>query len=364
MTSRFRFFQAAALVAGSSVLLVNSAQAQAPTLVACIGDSITQNSGWCEDLGTLLGADYQTQNFGVSGTTLLKMGDHPYWDTAQFTQSHDFNPNIVVIMLGTNDSKPQNWTYKDQFATDYAALIDSYRAVPSVASVYLNLPPPAGTNGFNISGTVIENEVVPLVRQVAMTKQTGLIDVFSAFGGHNFDPSLYGSAGDQVHPNGAGAQVIANTVYDALMAPPLVDAGAAGSAGQSAGGASGGQAGSASPGGSGGGGGASAGAGGVANPVNGGTAGVVASGGVATASGGGGTTGGTVATGGAAVAGSTSAGGNSGGSAGASSVASPNKSSCACNLRERTSGPALWLLVASLGIASRIRRKGRVAPRP
>jgi lysophospholipase L1-like esterase len=204
----------------------------AQTKVACVGDSITQNSGWCEDLGTLLGAEYSVGNYGLSGATLLKMGDHPYWDTTQYTQGHDFAPNIVVIMLGTNDSKPQNWTYKDQFTTDYAALIETYRALASAPEIYICRPPPAGTNGFGISGTVIETEMLPLVDGLAVSENTGLIDIFTAFGGHDFDPALFGSPGDQVHPNGAGAQVIADTVYAALTAPPMMDAGAGGAGGE------------------------------------------------------------------------------------------------------------------------------------
>jgi MYXO-CTERM domain-containing protein len=50
--------------------------------------------------------------------------------------------------------------------------------------------------------------------------------MFAAFGGHDFDKTLFGSAGDQVHPGGAGAQRIADTVYAALVAP--VDGGAGG----------------------------------------------------------------------------------------------------------------------------------------
>ena len=132
--------------------------------------------------GRFLGNAYTTNNYGVSGTTLLKKGDVPYWNTQQFTDSHTVNPNIVVIMLGTNDSKPQNWgTHSGEYATDYEALIDSYTVLASHPRIFLNLPPPAGTNGFGISGTIIENEILPLVRQTATKKGTGLIDIFSAF---------------------------------------------------------------------------------------------------------------------------------------------------------------------------------------
>jgi lysophospholipase L1-like esterase len=181
-----------------------------------VGDSITANSGWSGDLGKRLGPNYLANNYGVGGTTLLKMGDLPYWNTQAFVQSHASGPGIVVIMLGTNDSKPQNWgAHKAAFVGDYEALIDTYAALPSHPKIFLNLCPPSGnTNAYAISGTVIENEIVPLIRQVAAAKGVGIIDVFSAFGGHDFDPTLYGA--DQVHPNAAGAQRIADTVSTAL----------------------------------------------------------------------------------------------------------------------------------------------------
>jgi lysophospholipase L1-like esterase len=190
-----------------------------PIKVAGVGDSITQLSQWPQKLGTLLGAGYTATNYGVSGTTLLKKGDSPYWNTTAFTQSHTDNPDIVVIMLGTNDSKPFNWNpHKGDFVGDYEALIDSYTELPSHPKVYLNLCPPAGTNGYMIDGTVIANEILPLIKQVAMAKGLPTIDVYDAFGGAHLDPSLYGSAADLVHPNDKGGMVIAETVYAALTA--------------------------------------------------------------------------------------------------------------------------------------------------
>jgi MYXO-CTERM domain-containing protein len=217
---------------GVLIALLSPTLTQGAIKVACVGDSITQNSGWCEALGTKLGSEYQASNFGVSGTTLLKAGDSPYWTSAKFTPSHDFAPNIVVIMLGTNDSKPRNWSQKAAFVTDYAALIDSYASLATHPSIYINLPPPAGTNTYSISGTVIANEIIPLIRQVATNKQLPIIDIFTAFGGNKFDASLYG-AQDQVHPNSKGAQVICDVVYNALIASRPSGAGGAGSGGVS-----------------------------------------------------------------------------------------------------------------------------------
>lgn len=202
------------------------------TKVACVGDSITQSSGWCEALGTKLGTTHTVNNFGVSGTTLMKSGDSPYWECDKFAPSHEFAPDIVVIMLGTNDSKPQNWSHRSEFVADYEALIASYTALSSDPQIYACLPPGAGTNSYSISGTVIESEVIPLIRQAASNQSIPVIDIYTAFGGDRLDTSLFGSTNDQVHPNAKGAQVISDTVYKALT----TNAGSAGAGSSGAGG--------------------------------------------------------------------------------------------------------------------------------
>jgi MYXO-CTERM domain-containing protein len=312
--------------------------AHAATIVACVGDSITAGA-WPGKLGTLLGSNYTVNNYGVSGTTLLKNGDFPYWNTGQFTQSHTVMPNIVVIMLGTNDSKPQNWdTHKGEYAGDYEALIDSYTVLASKPRIFLNLPPPAGTNGFNISGTIIENEILPLVRQTAIKKGVGLIDVFSAFGGHNFDPSLYGSTTDQVHPGDKGAQRIADTVYAALIAPPDAGTSAKDAAAESAA-----KDASTAPEASGGSGGSAAGSGGAGGaPGSGGSAGSQASAGSAGTS---------------ATTGSDGAGGTS--SASTSPPPAADEGSCGCRIATVPSDRAALWVVALLGVIVTRRRRTR-----
>jgi hypothetical protein len=191
----------------------------------------------------------------VSGTTLLSnVGQPSFSSSAQYQPSHDFAPNIVVIMLGTNDSASRNWDAgKDHFVKDYGVLIDSYTSLASKPMVFLNTPPPASDdNMFTISGTTIEKEINPLIKQVAMMKMSPLVDVWAAFGG---DVQKIGSF-DGVHPGDAGQMTIADTVYMAIKSPmvPGGSAGTGGSAG-SAGSASagrGGAGGSANTGGAGG----------------------------------------------------------------------------------------------------------------
>ena len=84
--------------------------------IACVGNSITDGNAMSSKsdsypmaLGRYLGAGYDVRNCGKSGTTMLKNGDYSYWNEQLFDDAINFNPNIVTIMLGTNDSKPQNW---------------------------------------------------------------------------------------------------------------------------------------------------------------------------------------------------------------------------------------------------------------
>jgi acyl-CoA thioesterase I len=354
------FFFVTALVA----CLGFSRVASAVTKVACVGDSITQRSGWCEDLGTLLGPNYAVQNDGLSGTTLLKAGDNPYWNCTQFASSKAFAPDIVIIMLGTNDSKPQNWAKGANFEADYKALIAVYQALPSLPRVLLNICPPAGVNSYNISGTVIENEVIPLIKKVAADTCVGLIDVFSAMGGHTLNASYF-SATDQVHPNAAGAQKIADTVYAALQAdradagrcvPVAADAGLLDASSEAAKDAQPAadvmqpqdSAGSAGAGGSTG----AAGAGGTSGA---GAGGATAAGGSSGASGAGGAAG-TTWTGGGAGAPPV---GGSAGTTGSTNAAAPaeNAGNCNCSFASRPNGRWAAVLLSLVALVRRSRRR-------
>jgi acyl-CoA thioesterase-1 len=204
--------------------------ALAQTKVACIGDSITAlPSSWCGDLSTKLGAGYNVSNFGVSGTNLEKNVGQPYWDSAQYQPSHDFAPDIVIIMLGTNDAQPTVWSAgMSHFVADYDALLDSYTSLASHPTPYIILPTPIGYSPFGHTGALIPDAIIPDIKQVAMMKGVTTIDAFTAFGGTTadagaFNTSLYGPS-DQVHPNAQGQQIICDLVYDALtsMSSPNV----------------------------------------------------------------------------------------------------------------------------------------------
>ena len=194
------------------------ADEKTPTRVACIGDSITVGAGtksprsnsYPAQLGRMLGSSYAVLNFGVSGTTMLKQGDHPYWKTGQLKKALDSNPDIVVIMLGTNDTKPQNWKFKDQYAPDYKAMIDQFKTLDSHPKIFICLPPVVPKTGnFGINEEGVE-EQIPLLRKLAEKEHVNVIDNYTPLKGN--DDLLP----DNVHPNNQGATLLAKGVYKGI----------------------------------------------------------------------------------------------------------------------------------------------------
>jgi lysophospholipase L1-like esterase len=199
----------------------------APVKVACIGNSITSGSiagvnPYPVHLAKLLGAAYQVENEGVSGTTLLKKGDSPYWTKGRLAQALAFKPSIITIKLGTNDTKPQNWKYKSEFAADLNALLDTLGTISPKPVIWLCLPVPAwpvnGTNSYGIDGTTMTNEVIPIIKQVAADRKLKTIDLHT--------PMLGMSAhfADGVHPDSVGQDSIAHIIYHALTAVTALEA--------------------------------------------------------------------------------------------------------------------------------------------
>jgi len=186
--------------------------------IACIGNSITQGGGtltnvytknWPVQLRDLLGKGYYTENLGVSGRTLLKSGDYPWWNEAQYQYTFKFQPDIVLIKLGTNDSKPYNWNAV-KYKTDYLALIDSLRKMKNPPLIYISTPAKAYSSAFDISDNVISSEIIPILREVSKEKMVALIDMYKATTGMSSDLP------DGIHPNDNGAKVIATKFKEAI----------------------------------------------------------------------------------------------------------------------------------------------------
>lgn len=184
--------------------------------VACVGDSITQGSGaaagksYPSQLQEMLGNGWEVGNFGVSGRTLLRKGDFPYWKEAAYQKALDFKPDAVIIMLGTNDSKSQNWKHKDEFEADYRDLVKSFQALKPAPRVYICRPvpvPDGGNFGINEAGV---QEQMPILAKLSAELNAGIIDMYAALDGK---PQLLP---DHVHPNTEGATEMAKAAAKVL----------------------------------------------------------------------------------------------------------------------------------------------------
>jgi lysophospholipase L1-like esterase len=242
------------LLAAGAALSASRAAAQArlPTHVACVGDSITAGyaasssaAAYPSVLQTMFGASVQVRNFGHSGATMTTTGDLPYQSQPEYTAATSFVSGAgatsvvdVIIMLGTNDSKSQNWmtgtgTRAQQLVTDCSALVDHFATLPTHPVVYLALPPRAWANSYGISGTIIHDQILPLIRQVAAAKAVPVIDVDTPTASH---PELFP---DGVHPNDTGYALVAQVMHDGLLTAAGGQGGAGGGGGSGAGGAGG-----------------------------------------------------------------------------------------------------------------------------
>lgn len=177
--------------------------------VACVGDSITINTRYPNDLGTLLGVNYTVGNFGVGRTTISLDFNKPYVHQPAFHDALNFQPDIVVIMLGTNDGYLSE-EQRSNFTSDYETLVTPFEELSSEPEIYLVIPPPVFNNTMGLPAAVIENDVIPLVNQTANDLNLPLIDVHTPLLGHSEDFS------DGVHPNNHGSEIIASQIYDAI----------------------------------------------------------------------------------------------------------------------------------------------------
>lgn len=196
------------------------------TKIACVGNSITEGMGASsgsynypsllqQNLGT---TGYEVRNFGASGRTLLKQGKEfdgspsSYWTHERYQNALNYQPDIVIIKLGTNDAKNINWSnLKNQFKSDYIDMVNSFKNLPSKPKIYVCYPIPLyGPGNWINNDNVITDEMMPLIQQVANETGSTIIDLHTPFSGKSY------LADDKVHPNNKGYSFLAYLVAKAI----------------------------------------------------------------------------------------------------------------------------------------------------
>lgn len=216
---------------GLSGQYVNEDVKEGQVKVACIGDSITYGHGiedWEENhypaqLQKLLGDEYHVANFGSSGACVNPDGDQPYKDREVYQDSIAYDADIIVFMLGSNDSKPGNWENIDAFMEDYMALVDTYLENEKEPQVFIGLcaeahytedmDPSTGIARFDIRPAIVDEIVERLsLMPTSSLYPFSVIDIHGLTEGH---PEWFEV--DGIHPNADGAKAIAEVVAEAIQ---------------------------------------------------------------------------------------------------------------------------------------------------
>ena len=186
--------------------------------LACVGDSITWgftivNRGkysYPAVLQQLLGEGFEVRNFGHNDAAARFDADTPYVSKKAYRDSLAWEPDIVLLMLGTNDTKPWNWN-PGIFREDYLRLVQSYLSLPSSPRVVLVAP----IRIFKLipvtilNPDVLEEGVRPAIRDIAAQLHLQLVDLSDLFDSARL-------CRDGVHPQRDGARLLAETLFKAV----------------------------------------------------------------------------------------------------------------------------------------------------
>ena len=175
----------------------------------------------------MLGGNYVVKNFGKGSRSVCNKIDgnvnYKYTEfvgtyagngasTAEssiYADSLACNPDIVTIMLGTNDRLYINDAAKQaEFKEAYTAMIDDYQALETNPEIYIVLPPIAdsGTN------TTIKTYMYPILQEIAKEQDVNLVDMHLA-GPQKTDTNIWS---DSVHFSVKGYRLIAEALAKAI----------------------------------------------------------------------------------------------------------------------------------------------------
>ncbi len=174
-----------------------------PDLVVCLGDSIT--AGYRCD-----GAPYPTQLAAMSGKTVRNMGVPGARTSAgvsKITSALACKPGYVCILYGANDAIKEGGSSANSVKESLRAMITACKENKSIPIIATTPPMIRGHSIFDGGARTI-NEAI---RSLADEEGVRLVDLYPAFEGGE----VY-IGDDGLHPNAAGAALIAQKFNDEL----------------------------------------------------------------------------------------------------------------------------------------------------
>lgn len=190
-------------------------------LVICVGDSITYGQGVMRSrdtdgypalLASLMGDDWRVANYGLPNRTLQSTGNMPYTAEKHYEESLTQDADVVILMLGSNDSKPDFWD-AERYEEEYIAFIRQYQNMESQPMVYIMVPPAIfleTPDSGDCSDEIVREALAPILARISEETGAGLIDLYALTQEH---PEWYA---DGLHPTKEGNQAIAQKICSAI----------------------------------------------------------------------------------------------------------------------------------------------------
>lgn len=202
--------------------------------IAFLGDSITygyktsdpETMSYPAQLNEMLENRYAIGNFGKNAAYVLDAEDkfnvkkdakdRSYRYTEEYLKSKEYNPDVVIIMLGINDIRSiyALTEAQDDFVDTLASLASEYNEQESVKKVYI------ATSIINHSSTTFIKEfadgpLAELQKKAAEKGNFEVIDIYEMTKDKLSNSDFFDD--DNIHLNEKGYKIIAEAFYNFLI---------------------------------------------------------------------------------------------------------------------------------------------------
>jgi alpha-L-fucosidase 2 len=194
--------------------------AQAPKkIIACVGNSITYGvllddrevNAYPSVLQRLLGQDYQVVNLGKPGAHLMKGS---YTKSPEYHKLFTLHPDIIIVKLGTNDSRNDFKMTKEDMAktfyTDYCQMVDSMKTL--TPNIWLCVPTYPFGGKWKARNHTLKTILRPVIKRVAKNKGLKVIDLYKKI---DRKASFYKP--DGIHLTEEGYDAMARYIFKAIQ---------------------------------------------------------------------------------------------------------------------------------------------------
>ena len=199
--------------------------------VACVGDSITYGTNSSDPsmqnyptyLQRMLGYGYYVEKYGAPGHSLIETDTSSFLKHEYFQKSANAAPDVVIVMLGTNDCRTQHWedsayknwqdpARKESFLSSGQKLIDAYRKKnPEVQIIFATCPTVPQDSWLGTDWTQrIMRYGNPSIKEIAKKNNCPVIDIFTYSRNH---PEML-EGGDGLHPQNEQYEILAQGIYE------------------------------------------------------------------------------------------------------------------------------------------------------